>query len=286
MIKKVIRTIFLAVIFTTGFSVPAQTGKTILSLRVNGYQEVQITRGYPVIISITLQMIQDQSWARLIEQMPDSLKSSQEVQRVIDSIAKAHERTGVARWPERVFVMATSGNASYPLLLDKVMLRPYSDTMSFIPGQTGFIDYGIDPEYTSKWKEGKISLVAGYLADEDKDTVWAEPAFVTVKGSIPRKIQKLTDHQVQFIARYQIRRGKCETALKYALELNKRYPANVGYSTLLGDVYVCANEPEKALEEYRKALILFELLAAPDEFPPEYLQTTINKLQLQLTEQK
>ncbi len=275
-------------ILGAAFTLYSQHGNLQVDLTVNGYHEIAIQPGYPVIMGLSVLKVADFNQESISDLLPDTVRLDPGVRRILDSLLTIQsERDTTSNWHERiVFVLKPEGQAKNFKIKKKELLTPYAGQQQvFYSDKANVADFGVDPGETSYWKAGTIAIRAGYISQTRPDTVWSEEALIRIIKPALKKTGEYSDAQLHFVASYWIRRGDCQLASLYAEELYNRNPVPYTHSVLLAEVLLCKNEFEKALDYYRKALIKFENQADPDMFPPEFLHRRIEDLQEKFREE-
>lgn len=253
-----------------------------MDLRSAGHDHTIVQRGMPVILNVVLFSTDDATPDMILGILPDSLKQEPSYRMKLDSAMShvAQQEPGKQRFERIIFDYQAPGQ-SRSFTIRPIALPPFPDDQATSTAPY-FIDFGIDPDETRKWKAGTIWIRTGFPLSENTDTIWSDSLSVKVLDPAISTVKKYDNEQLLTVGKYWLRRGMCEEADLYAEELIIR--DSIAYQTKLlkAEVFTCKNDLEQALEMFNKTIDAFYEQADPDLHPPEYLQEMIINLQNKL----
>jgi hypothetical protein len=253
-----------------------------LDLRSAGHDHTIVQRGMPVILNVVLFSTDKATPDMILDILPDSLKQEPSYRMKLDSALShvAQQESEKQRFERIIFDYQAPGQ-SRSFTIRPIALPPFPDDQATSTGPY-FIDFGVDPDETGKWKEGTIWIRAGLPLAETTDTIWSDSLSIKVLDPALTRIKDYNNEQLIYVGNFWLRRGMCEEADLFAEELIIR--DSIAYQTKLlkAEVFTCKNDLEQALEMFNKTIDAFYEQADPDLHPPEYLQEMIINLQNRL----
>jgi hypothetical protein len=259
--------------------------KTEVDFGWSNNQSNQVTRGLPVVLNLHVLSTLGFTRNAILHNIPDSLQQDSAILHRLDSIYAPIRFAGWDRlWYESiVFVVETDGGKKKPQF-NPVIIKPYPrNEYGLEPGKTLRISYGIDPEITKRWNEGKVKIKAGIRMAGDTDTVWTGTLVLDIGKRVVKGIETMSERELYLVGNYWMLRNECLKAKPFAEKIHQMDPGQFGHITLLAEVYECLGMKGIALRLYIDAFRKHS--KTPSELhiePPIMLMEKIRQLQNEL----
>jgi len=259
--------------------------KQEVEIRWSYNQSSQVTRGMPVVLTLHVVSTLGLSRNAIMYNIPDSLQQDSAILHRLDSI---YASISFARqdtpWFESVVFMAETEGKGKSRQLNPVIIKPYPLRIYGLePGTALHIRYGIDPEITKRWKEGRIKVRAGIRMANGTDTVWTETLALDIGKRVVKGIETMNAGELYLIGNYWLLRDECQKAKSFAEKIYRTDPGQFRHITLLAEVSECLGMKVEALRLYMDAFRRHSETRSDNHIElPLLLMKKIGQLQIEL----
>ncbi|MBN1221833.1 MAG: hypothetical protein JXB23_01200 [Candidatus Aminicenantes bacterium] len=267
--------------------------RIILDMDVNGRKKIELVRGTPLFLTVSLRNAGAQRSARvrnLIKHYSEKEYSQLEKdtqEKILNFLEEELEET-----PDKTVVLRSGTHdaakwISFQILSDgeyqllpwnvEILASPHGREISLDGKIIALFEYGLSPEALIDIPPGDYTLRAQLipgLASEIKERLESEVADIRIIEE-EKASKKMLQERILLCSRYYLKKGDIAEAERFARQLRISHPRYVPGLMLAGEIYEKMGKDMEAYISYQEAL---NVLAEKKEAePPPLLIEKINK---------